>query len=134
MAMTVNLHDRRINHGELHIGIVGNGVENSFENIGFHPAPVALEDRVPVAQARRKVTPGASRARDPKHRFHKQPIVPSAAAWVTRLSKTMRLHLRPLGVCQYESIHGKLLLELESHRKPNRNPESQQTLERDEIK
>lgn len=35
-------------------------------------------------------------------------IFASAAAGVRRLPQTMRLHLRPLGVCQYESPHPKL--------------------------
>jgi hypothetical protein len=36
----------------------------------------------------------------------------------------MRLHLRPLGVSQNESVHPKL----ESQPSPDENPESQQTL------
>jgi hypothetical protein len=36
----------------------------------------------------------------------------------------MRLHLRPLGVCQYESFH----LKLESQPSRGWNPDSQQTL------
>jgi hypothetical protein len=37
----------------------------------------------------------------------------------------MRLHLRPLGVIQNESVHPKL----ESQPSPDENPESQQALE-----
>jgi hypothetical protein len=40
----------------------------------------------------------------------------------------MRLHLRPLGVSQNESVHPKL----ESQPSPDENPESQQTLERED--
>ncbi|MDH2400136.1 hypothetical protein QCM77_09270, partial [Bradyrhizobium sp. SSUT18] len=43
---------------------------------------------------------------------------------------TKRLHLRPLGVRQNESLHPKLLSELESRTFQSVNPESQQTLER----
>ncbi|WP_247408879.1 hypothetical protein, partial [Bradyrhizobium sp. 76] len=53
-------------------------------------------------------------------------VVLAAAARISRLAKTMRLHLRPLGVSQNESVHPKL----ESQPSPDENPESQQTLER----
>jgi hypothetical protein len=43
---------------------------------------------------------------------------------VRRLTQAMRLHLRPLGVCQYESIHPKL----ESQPSLRSNPDSQQSL------
>ncbi|MDH2407017.1 hypothetical protein QCM77_45475, partial [Bradyrhizobium sp. SSUT18] len=43
---------------------------------------------------------------------------------------TKRLHLRPLGVRQNESLHPKLLSELESRTFQSVNPESQQTLAR----
>jgi hypothetical protein len=42
----------------------------------------------------------------------------------------MRLHLRPLGVIQNESVHPKL----ESQPNPDENPESQQALEHDPEK
>ena len=78
------------------------------ENARLDPVAVALEDGVPVAEERRKITPRASRPHDPKHRFDKAPVVAAAAARVRRLTQTMRLHLRPLGVRQYESFHPKL--------------------------
>jgi hypothetical protein len=51
---------------------------------------------------------GASRPHDPKDRFDEAAVVTSAAPVVRRLTQTMRLHPRPLGVCQYESFHPKL--------------------------
>jgi len=50
--------------------------------------------------------------------------VPAAAARIARLAKTKRLHLRPLGVSQNESVHP----QLESQPRPDENPESKQTL------
>ncbi|MDH2354382.1 hypothetical protein QCM80_27485, partial [Bradyrhizobium sp. SSUT112] len=47
---------------------------------------------------------------------------------------TKRLHLRPLGVRQNESLHPKLLSELESRTFQSVNPESQQTLKHDPEK
>jgi hypothetical protein len=88
--------------------------------------PVA-ETRVhahPVAEGARQIAPRAARAGDPQHRFDKQPVVIAAPAGIARLAKTKRLHLRPLGVSQNESVHPKL----ESQPSPDENPESQQTL------
>jgi hypothetical protein len=58
------------------------------------------------------------------HRFDKAPVITAAAARVRGFAQTMRLHLRPLGVGQYESFHPKL----ESQLAIRWNPESQQTL------
>ena len=126
--MAVNLDDCRINHRELHVWIVRYGIEYPSENAGLHPIPIALEDRIPVAEHRRQIPPGAARSGNPQHRFEKQTIVTSAATRVRRLTQTMRLHPRPLGVRQNESIHAKLLSKLES--RPSRfvNPDSQQAL------
>src|ERR1700734_4075242 len=68
--------------------------------------------------------PGTSCPRDPQHRFDKAPVITAAAARVRRFAQTMRLHLRPLGVGQYESFHPKL----ESQPAIRWNPESQQAL------
>src|SRR5690625_3340556 len=73
---------------------------------------------------RRQITPGTAGARDPENRLKKKPVVAAAAAGVRRLPQTMRLHLRPLGVCQYVSIHPKL----ESQTSLGWNPEPQQAL------
>ena len=50
-----------------------------------------------------------------------------AVLWIARLAKTKRLHLRPLGVSQNESVHPKL----ESQPSKDENPESKQTLVRE---
>ena len=75
---------------------------------------------------RRQITPGTAGARDPENRLKKKPVVAAAAAGIRRLPQTMRLHLRPLGVCQYVSIHPKL----ESQTSLRWNPEPQQALGR----
>src|SRR6195256_6082813 len=94
--------------------------------------PIA-ETRVhahPVAEGARQIAPRAARAGDPQHCFDKQPVVIAAPAGIARLAKTKRLHLRPLGVSQNESVHSKL----ESQSSPDENPESKQTLERFQAK
>ena len=127
----MNFDDGRVDHGKLHIRIIRYGIENPLENAGLHPIPVALEHRIPVAERRRQISPWAARARDPKHSFEKQPVVTPCAAGVRGLAQTKRLHLRPLSIRQNESVHSKLLSELESRAFQSVNPESQQTLEHD---
>src|SRR6185437_15532963 len=103
-------------------------IENPLKNAGLHPIAIALEHRIPVAERRRQISPWAARARDPKHSFEKQTVVTPCATGVRGLAQTKRLHLRPLSVRQNESVHPKLLSELESWTFQSVNPESQQTL------
>jgi hypothetical protein len=124
LSVTMDLDDGGIDHGVFHVRLARAGLEKPQENVGFDPVAVALEDRVPVAEERRKITPRASRPHDPKHRFDEAAVVASAAPGVRGLAKTMRFHLRPLGVSQYESLHPKL----ESQSSPRWNPDSQQAL------
>src|SRR6476646_7001795 len=123
--MAMDLDDGGVDHGVFHIRRVGAGLEKPCKNARLDPVAVALENSVPVAEERRKITPRASRPHDPKDSFHKATVVASAAPGVRRLTQTMRLHLRPLGVRQYESFH----LKLESQPSLKWNPDSQQALE-----
>src|SRR4249920_2237769 len=122
--MAMDLDDGGVDHGVFHVRRVGAGVEKPCKNARLDPVAVALENSVPVAEERRKITPRASRPHDPKDSFHKATVVASAAPGVRRLTQTMRLHLRPLGVRQYESFH----LKLESQPSLKWNPDSQQAL------
>src|SRR5713101_2047038 len=122
----MDFDDSGVNHGVFYVWRVGAGLEKPGENVRFDPVAVALENSVPLAEERRKITPRASRPHDPKDRFDEPAVVASAAPGVRRLPQTMRLHLRPLGVCQYESFH----LKLESQPSLRWNPDSQQTLAR----
>ena len=96
------------------------------ENIRLDSVAVSLEDGVPIAEHGRQVTPWAARAHDPQHGFDKAPIIAAAPSGIRRLTQTMRLHLRPLGIGQYNSFHPKL----ESQSSAIGNPDSQQTLVR----
>src|SRR6187399_1992206 len=122
--MAMDLDDGGVDHGVFHVRRVGAGLEKPCKNARLDPVAVALENSVPVAEERRKITPRASRPHDPKDSFHKATVVASAAPGVRRLTQTMRLHLRPLGVRQYESFH----LKLESQPSLKWNPDSQQAL------
>src|SRR6267142_1603212 len=120
----MDLDDGGVDHGVFHVWRVRAGLEKLGENVRFNPVAVPLENSVPVTENRRKITPRASRPHDPKHRFDKAAVVTSATPGVRRLTQAMRLHLRPLGVCQYEAIHPKL----ESQPSLSWNPDSQQIL------
>src|SRR5580700_5585833 len=126
LSVPMDLDDGGVDHGVFHVWRVGAGLEKPGENVRLDPVAVALENSVPIAEERWKITPRASRPHDPKDRFDEAAVVASAAPGVRRLTQTMRLHLRPLGVCQYESFHPKL----ESQPSLRRNPDSQQTLGR----
>src|SRR5258705_12186293 len=125
LSVAMDFDDRGVDHGVFHVWRVGAGLEKPGENIRFDPVAVALENSVPVAEQRRKITPRAARPHDPKYRFDEAAVVASAAPGVRWLTQTMRLHLRPLGVRQHESFHSKL----ESQPSRRWNLDSQQTLD-----
>src|ERR1700716_3274274 len=121
----MDLDDGGVDHGVFHVWRVRAGLEKLSENVSFNPVAVPLENSVPVAKERRKIAPRTSRPHDPKHRFDKPAVVASAAPGVRRRTHAMLLRLRPLGVCQNESIHPKL----ESQPSLRWNPDSQQPLD-----
>jgi hypothetical protein len=106
--LAVDLDDGGIDHGLLHIGPIRAGLEKPNENIGLFPVAVSLKDGIPVAEDGRQVTLRAARAHNPQDRFDEASVVTTAASGVGRLAQTMRFHLRPLGVSQYESFNLKL--------------------------
>ena len=123
-VLAMDLDDGGVDHSVFHVWRIRAGLEKPGEDVRFNPVAVTLENSVPVAEGRRKITPRASRPDNPKYRFNEAAIVASAASGVRRLPQTMRLHFRPLGISQYESLH----LKLESQPSLRWNPESQQTL------
>jgi hypothetical protein len=130
LAVAVDLDDGGVDHSVFHVGIVADSIEQPFPDICLHPVAEPREHAVPVAERARQIAPGTASAGDPQHRLHKQPVILAATPGIARLAKTQRLHLRPLGVRQYESVHPKL----ESQLRSGENPESQQTLEHDPEK
>ena len=125
LPVAVHLHDRGVDHGIFQVWLVRGSVKEPSPHISPHPVAEARERRAPVAEVRWEIPPGASRPHDPQHRLHKQPVVAAAAARVPRLAETVRLHLRPLGIGQNESVHP----ELESHTAAQEKPNSQQALD-----
>jgi hypothetical protein len=94
---------------------------NSFtKDIGPTPVAEAPKSCAPVPEQSRKIAPRTARPSDPQNSLDEQAVVTAAASGVGWLAQTMRFHLRPLGVSQYESIHPKL----ESHPSFIVNPHS----------
>src|SRR6478672_1183337 len=125
----MDLDDGGVDHGVFHVGVIGDGVEQPLPDIRLHPIAEAREYAVPVTERGRQIPPRAAGSGDPQHGLDKLSVILAAAAGITRLAKTKRLHLRPLGVSQNESVHPKL----ESQPSPHENPESQQTLGRSQA-
>src|SRR6476646_7525560 len=123
------LDDGGVDHGVFHVGVIGDGVEQPLPDIRLHPIAEAREYAVPVTERGRQIPPRAAGSGDPQHGLDKLSVVLAAAAGIARLAKTKRLHLRPLGVSQNESVHP----QLESQPSPDENPESQQTLVRFQV-
>jgi hypothetical protein len=128
--MAVDLDYGGVDHRVLHVGLVRDGIKKTFENIGFNPVSIPLEDGVPGPEQRRQIAPRAAGSRDPQDRFDKPPVILTAATGVRLLPPAMRLHFRPLGIAQHISVHPKL----ESQYLAWGNPKSQQTLGRVLIK
>jgi hypothetical protein len=126
LSVAVDLDDGGVDYRVFHVGIVGDGIEQSLPDTRLRPVAEAREYAVPVAQRGRQIPPGAAGSGDPQYRLNKSSVVLAAAAGIARLAQTKRLHFRPLGVSQNESVHPKL----ESQPSPDENPESQQTLAR----
>ena len=75
LSVAVDLDDGGVDHGVFHVRSVRTGLEKPDENPGFDPVAVTLENSVPVAEERRKITPRASRPHDPKYRFDEAAVV-----------------------------------------------------------
>jgi hypothetical protein len=125
LAVAVDLDDGGVNHCVFHVRIIGEGVEQPLPDIPLHPVSEPGEHAVPVAERTRQISPRTAGAGNPQHRLHEQSVILAAPAGIARLAKTQRLHFRPLGVRQNESIHPKL----ESRLGEYGNPESQQALD-----
>jgi len=104
----MNFDDSAVDHGEFHVGIVRDGIENPLENPGHYPIAETLEDRIPLAKGRRQVSPGTAGPRYPQNRFQEQPVVATAASRIGRLAQAMWLHLCPLSIRQIRANHPNL--------------------------
>src|SRR6267142_1937605 len=85
-----DLDDGGVDHGVFHVWRVRAGLEKPGENVPFDPVAVALENSVPVAEERRKITPRASPPHDPKDRFTEAAVIASTAPGSVGLPRQCR--------------------------------------------
>ena len=52
LSVAVDFDDGGVDHGELHVRVVREGIENPLEDIGLYPVAEPLEHRVPVPEQR----------------------------------------------------------------------------------
>lgn len=76
----MNLDDGAVDHGHLHVGLIGQAIEHTIENTCARPIPEPAIDRVPVPEAGRQVAQWRPRARDPEHSLHEETKVAARAA------------------------------------------------------
>ena len=48
--VAMDFNDGAVDHGLLHVGVFGDGIEDASEDIAFDPVSEAFEDGVPVAE------------------------------------------------------------------------------------
>lgn|GEM_PF-3938670 len=116
--MTMDLDDSCIDHCILKVRLIRAGFEKLCEHVGPTPIAEAAECSAPVSKMLGEITPRRTGPHDPKNSFDEKSIVAAATPGIAWLPKAMRLHLRPLGVCQNKTIHQKL----ESHQAIRVNP------------
>ena len=106
--MAVDFDDSAVDHRELHVGIVGDRLEQALEDVELHPVSEPLEHRVPVAEPLGQIAPRRAGARDPQHRLDKPAGIAARSARIAGPPETMRLHPRPLHIRQHRSGHSLL--------------------------
>jgi len=72
------------------IWIVAEGLENSLPNAVLRPAPEAHLCGESIAERFRQIAPRRAGARNPENGFDKKPVVASAAAGITGVTRQLR--------------------------------------------
>ena len=123
--MAVNLDDAAVDHGVFEVGVCSQGSEHTIECVSLDPSAETLEDRVPLAELTRQVTPRAARPGNPQHRLDEQPRVRARATGVAFPAKAVRGDERPLRVGQRHADQSHLPFgNLESLRSRYGNPQT----------
>jgi hypothetical protein len=71
----VRTHDRGVDHHVLIIAIAGQQLENTLENTALRLSIEALMDDLPIAKARRQITPRNANSVSKQNSFDEQTIV-----------------------------------------------------------
>lgn len=129
--MAVNFHDGPIDHCHFHVGLLRQGIENTFKDTCYTPISEAAIDQVPFAELCREIAllrPGSG---DPEHGLQKEPGITARPTWIGLLAQTVRFDLRPLAIRNDVAInrHPNLhFRKLESEIRQLGKPDTQQTL------
>src|SRR6218665_4225835 len=106
--MAVNLDDGCIDHCIFEVRLIRAGFKKLCEHIGATPIAEATECSAPVSKMFGEITPRRTGPNNPKDSLDENSVVTAATPGISRLAKTIRLHLCPLGVSQNKTIHQKL--------------------------
>jgi hypothetical protein len=104
-AVLVSAHNGGIDHHIFVVMILGQQLENTFEDPALCPPAEPLVDRFPMAKPLREVAPGTSRSKSVKDSFDKQPIVLGSAAHMAFAARQKILDPIPLVVTQPVAPH-----------------------------
>jgi hypothetical protein len=67
----MNANYRSIHHHVLKISILRERFENTLESAALHPASKPLENRIPVAEIHREISPRRTGSDNPQNAFQK---------------------------------------------------------------
>jgi hypothetical protein len=95
-CMLVSPHDGGVQQQVLQVRFSAQNFEDPLPNTSFAPAIASPEDRVPVTESLRQITPGGSCLRDPQHSVYRQSIILARSARIARLARQVRLDPPPL--------------------------------------
>ena len=129
--MAVNLDDGAVDHRHFHIGLFGQGIENTFKDPCNTPIPELAVDRVPLAELTGKIAPLRPGSGNLEHALQKQTGITARPTWIGLLAQTMRRDLAPLTIRDDVAVnrHPNLPFgKFESEIMPLGNPDTQQAL------
>src|SRR5262245_44320941 len=103
--MLMSADDRRIEQQSSQVGNL-DGLKYPRPHTRLRPAIEQLEDRVPIAKALGKVSPGCTGSGHPNHCVYKQSIVFAVRTGISLFAGEKRFDQTPLLVRDFVATHG----------------------------
>ena len=104
--MLVDPDECAVDQDIFEIWIVAEGLENSLPDSLLRPAPEARVCGESLAECLWQIAPWRARARNPKNRFDKEPVIAPATTGIASFARQLRCNPLPLGVAQHQSNQG----------------------------
>src|ERR1700674_1745415 len=104
-AVLMSAHDGGVDHYVFVVVIAGQQLENALENAALRPSAKALVHDLPVAEARRQITPRNTGSISIENGFDEQPIVRRSATHMAVTAGQKILDPLPLVVSQSKALH-----------------------------